>query len=71
MTPPRAPDSGDDNDITTRTAFDTALERVVATARDANVPLEGAYNVRSPRPDVPDYTIEVTEQTKRVPGSQA
>ena len=71
MTPPRAPDSGDDNDITTRTAFDTALERVVATARDANVPLESAYNVRSPRLDVPDYTIEITEQTKRVPGSQA
>jgi len=68
MTPPRAPDSGDD--ITTRAEFGTALEHLVATARDANVPLESAYNVRSPRPDVPDYTTEVTEQTNRVPDSE-
>ena len=69
MTPPRTPDSGDD--IATRAEFGTALERLVATARDANVPLESAYNVRSPRLDVPDYTIEITEQTKRVPNSEA
>lgn len=68
MTPLRSPDSRDDP--TTRTEFSTVLERVVVAARDAGVSLEGAYNVRSPRRGVPDYTIEINRQTKRVPGSE-
>ena len=47
--------------------FDAALERVVSAARDRDVELEGAYNVRSPRHKVPDYTIEIAKQTKQAP----
>lgn len=47
--------------------FDAELDRLVAEARDEGVPIEGAQNVRSPRPDDPDYTIEITEITKRTP----
>ena len=47
MTRPESPDGGDD--LTTGKEFDAALERVVAAARDRDVELEGAYNVRSLR----------------------
>jgi hypothetical protein len=67
MTPSRSPDT--EADGMDHAEFDSALEGVVAAARDADVPLDGAYNVRSPRRDVPDYTIEITEQAKRTPDS--
>ena len=63
MTRPESPDDGDD--LTAREELGAALERAVAAARDRDVELEGAYNVRSPRSDVPDYTIEIAKQTKR------
>ena len=66
MTRPESPDSGDD--LTTCKEFDAALERVVSAARDRDVELEGAYNVRSPHHKVPDYTIEIAKQTKQAPG---
>lgn len=65
VTRPESPDSGDD--LTTRKEFDAALERVVAAARDRDVELEGAYNVRAPCRKAPDYTIEIAKQTKQAP----
>lgn len=65
MTPPEPQD-----DSMTMDEFDGGLERLVAAARDANVPIEGAHNVRSPRSDVPDYTIEISEIADRNPLSQ-
>ncbi|HET7324429.1 MAG TPA: hypothetical protein VFJ06_08865 [Halococcus sp.] len=51
----------------TRDEFATELEHLVAEARDESVPLEGAHNVRSPHPDDPDYTIEISAIVKRTP----
>lgn len=51
----------------TQDEFDAELEGLVAEARDAHVPIEGAYNVRSPRSDNPDYTVEISRIAKRVP----
>ena len=71
MTPSGLRDEGKESqEITTRAEFETALERVVATARDGDAPLKGAYDVRSPWLDEPDYTIEITEQAKRVPDGE-
>ena len=47
--------------------FDAALEQLVAQARDQSLPIEGGYNVRSPNPDEPDYTIEISEIVNRTP----
>lgn len=55
------PSSGSQTDPTTRTEFDAELEQLVATAREKNIPIEGAHNVRSPHPDNADYTIEISE----------
>lgn len=44
----------------------TELQRLVARARDDGVALVGGYNVRSPHPGLPDYTVEITEQEKLV-----
>ena len=60
MTPPEP-----QNDRMTEAEFTAGLERLVAAARDANAPIEGAHNVRSPRSDVPDYTIEISEIANR------
>ncbi|WP_154018966.1 hypothetical protein [Halococcus agarilyticus] len=49
----------------TEAEFVAGLDRLVAEARDANVSIEGAYNVRSPRPADPDYTVEVSEIADR------
>lgn len=55
-----------------RSTFAGLLERLVSQARDADVALEGAYNVRTPLPDRPDYTIEITELAKnRLGGKNA
>jgi hypothetical protein len=61
MTPPQR-----ENDRMDRAAFRTELERLVARAQEDGVEVGGGYNVRSPDPDVPDYTIEITEQEKRI-----
>ncbi len=63
MTPPERAD-----DRTERDQFETELGEIVARARDDDVQLDGAYNVRSPHRDVPDYTIEISEIAKRRPG---
>lgn len=49
-----------------RERFTTELQRLVARAQDGRVQLVGGYNVRSPDPDVPDYMVEITRQTKRI-----
>ena len=51
----------------TEDEFDAGLESLVAEARDESLPIEGAYNVRSPQRDTPDYTIEISEIVKRTP----
>lgn len=61
MTPPFDPET----EPTTVEEFDAELGRLVSEARDQNVPIEGAYNVRSPDPDTRDFTIEITEIAKR------
>lgn len=62
-----SPSSGPRDEPMIEDEFDAELDRLVAEARDEGVPIEGAQNVRSPRPDDPDYTIEITEITKRTP----
>lgn len=57
--------SGPRNGRMTEAEFVAGLDRLVAEARDANVSIEGAYNVRSPRPADPDYTVEVSEIADR------
>jgi hypothetical protein len=60
------PSSESQTDPTTLDEFDAELEQLVATARDENIPIEGAHNVRSPRPDDADYTIEISEIVNRI-----
>lgn len=50
-----------------RSSFETELTRLIDQSRRDNIPLHGVYDVRSPHPDEPDYTIEISELTKRVP----
>lgn len=57
MIPPEGPRT----DSMTADEFDAKLEQLVAQARDESFAIEGAYNVRSPNPDEPDYTIEISE----------
>ena len=61
------PSSGPRDEPMTRDEFATELEHLVAEARDESVPIEGAYNTRSPRPDDVDYTVEISAIAKRVP----
>ena len=61
MTPPRR-----ENDRMDQAEFRTELQGLVARAQEEGVEVGGGYNVRSPDPDVPDYTIEITEQEKRI-----
>jgi len=53
-----------------RDEFTTELHRVVARARGAGVALDGAYDVRAPRRDTPDYTVEIISITKQTVGSE-
>jgi hypothetical protein len=62
---PMTPSSGPQTDPTTLDEFDAELEHLVAKARDENIPIEGAHNVRSPHPDDADYTIEISEIVNR------
>lgn len=48
-------------------AFEDGLARLVVRAQHADVELQGAYDIRSPQREQPDYTIEVTEITKPLP----
>lgn len=59
------PSSGPQNDPMTIDEFDAELEYLVAKARDDDVPIEGAHNVRSPHPNDTDYTIEIFEIVNR------
>jgi hypothetical protein len=45
--------------------FETQLHHLVRAARDNEVAIEGAYDVRSPRADERDYQVGVTEIAKR------
>lgn len=60
------PSSGPQNDPTTLAEFDAELDHLVAKARDENIPIEGAHNVRSPYPDDADYTIEISEIVNQI-----
>jgi len=51
-------------------AFRTALRALLDQARRADVDLEGAYNVRTPLPDQPDHTVEISKLQKTVIGPE-
>lgn len=67
MTHPNQRDSDDASDRMprSRAAFRADLEALVARARDAGVDLQGAYDVRSPAAEQPDYTVEISAIAKR------
>ena len=46
--------------------FETRLHQLISAARDKEVPLEGAYDVRSPGTDDRDYQVEITEVVKTI-----
>lgn len=48
------------DDITTTGEFAAELEHIVAEAREENLPIEGAHNVRSPYPGDTAYTVEIS-----------
>ena len=50
---------------TNRDEFGTQLRQLVRSARDNEVAVRGAYDVRSPKPDERDFQIEVTEVAKK------
>jgi hypothetical protein len=58
--------SRQDDDRMNRETFAAELQRLVARAEEDGVELGGGYNVRSPHPEVPDFTVEITEQEKLV-----
>jgi hypothetical protein len=47
--------------------FERRLHQLIAEAREANAPILGAYSVRSPDPDVQDYSVEITRVANRLP----
>ena len=46
--------------------FETQLHQLISAAREKEVPLEGAYDVRSSRADGRDYQVEITEAVKTI-----
>lgn len=54
-------------DPTNHEGFETALSRLVSTAEETSIDIEGAYDVRTPEGDRDDYTVEITVIQKRVP----
>ncbi|RJT06793.1 MULTISPECIES: hypothetical protein [Halococcus] len=56
MTTPYHPD-----DLADRDDFEAHLQHLVAVARDNDIPIEGAYHVRSSEPEEPDYQVEISE----------
>ena len=53
------------DNLTNRDDFEAHLQQAVATARDNDVPIEGAYDIRSPHPEDRDYQIEISEIAPR------
>lgn len=49
---------------TNRDEFETQLKQLITAANDDEIPIEGAYDVRSPKPDERDYQVEITEVAK-------
>ena len=49
--------------------LETRLRELISAARDKEIPLEGAYDVRSPRTDDRDYQVEITEVVKNTDSS--
>jgi hypothetical protein len=66
VTPPESPAGSDD--VTTRSELGAVLKRATTAAYNEGLQIEGAYNVRSSDPDVPDYTIEISGLRKRASG---
>ena len=65
MTPDQ-PDSADEP--FDRETFQLELAKLIDHAREAGVDIKGAYGVRSPHSEHPDYTVEITEIAKHRPG---
>ena len=55
------------HDSMSREEFVTELDRLVNAAHESDIQLVGGYDVRSPRPETPDYTVEITKIRKRYP----
>ena len=49
--------------------FEARLRELISAARDKEVPLERAYDVRSPKADDRDYQVEITEVVKNTDSS--
>jgi hypothetical protein len=45
-------------------AFEIELDELVAEARRTGTDVRGVYDMRTPDPDEPDYTVEITEVAK-------
>jgi hypothetical protein len=43
--------------------FETELGELVAQARRDGTDVRGTYDMRTPNPNEPDYTVEITEVT--------
>ena len=48
------------DDPMTRDEFEQQLQQLVLTADGVGVSVPGAYDIRSPDPDVPDLQVEIT-----------
>jgi hypothetical protein len=42
-------------------AFETELDELVAQARRQGTDVRGTYDMRTPNPNEPNYTVEITE----------
>lgn len=65
--PTNHPDTPDDP--FDREAFETELAALIDRARRADADIEGAYDVRTPRPNERAYTVEITEIESRAVAS--
>lgn len=45
--------------------FEIELTQLIESARNDETQIRGVYDVRTPRPDEPDYTVEITEVAKQ------
>jgi hypothetical protein len=50
-------------DSITISAFETELGEIVTQARREGTDVRGTYDMRTPNPDEPNYTVEITEVT--------
>lgn len=60
MTPHQPPSPDEPFD---RETFERELATIIDKARAAAVDIEGGYDVRTPRSEYPDYTVEITALT--------